>query len=343
MADPTPVGGRLIIPYKAGDDGTRPIASDVAVWDGPNVRVVPIERLEQYRDPTAAIWNDPTDGNRVEVGKFYQLVVRATNRGDLLYPPPGADNTPTDLKQINLEGWVLGFNAGAGALTDRLAVFAGFESGPIKPHQDFVLVSNNNPWQPTAKEVSDYNGHVCAQANIYAQETFAGDGADGTPPDGQQSGFTVFPYRDSHHAQRNLQIVAATVNTTVARNLLLAVPATDRCPLEANVAFREVELPDDPAELRKLVGDFGDLELRTPCGDPVDKVTVDAGDGCPTDDLDIELKPGDRKLLKITIPQYHEQRVGDVFGFDVVTTYHDGAKVYGGARFYVVVTPGLGV
>ncbi|GAA3438786.1 hypothetical protein GCM10018954_084050 [Kutzneria kofuensis] len=49
---------------------------------------------------------------------------------------------------------------------------------------------------------------------------------------------------------------------------------------------------------------------------------------------------GDRKLLKITIPQYHEQRVGDVFGFDVVTTYHDGAKVYGGARFYVVVTPG---
>ncbi|WP_345033368.1 hypothetical protein [Kutzneria kofuensis] len=39
--------------------------------------MVPIERLEQYRDPTAAIWNDPTDGNRVEVGKFYQLVVRA--------------------------------------------------------------------------------------------------------------------------------------------------------------------------------------------------------------------------------------------------------------------------
>ncbi|GAA3438785.1 hypothetical protein [Kutzneria kofuensis] len=132
---------------------------------------------------------------------------------------------------------------------------------------------------------------MCAQANIYAQETFAGDGADGTPPDGQQSGFHRLPVPRLAPRAAQLQIVAATVNTTVARNLLLAVPATDRCPLEANVAFREVELPDDPAELRKLVGDFGDLELRTPCGDPVDKVTVDAGDGCPTDDLDIELKP----------------------------------------------------
>jgi hypothetical protein len=345
MADQPLPGGRLIIRYGPNDTGVREVPATIAVWDGPNVRVVNVKdttKISQYRDPHNDIWNQGADGNTVDENEYYQVVVRAANLGSIVNPTPGTPNEPTDHKDVWVEAWVYGFNAGAPVPLNE-SPLSGNDYGPFTPGTDFVLMTSGTPWQPTADDVAKYNAHVCVQANIYAKETLGGDGAAGTPADGQQSGGTIFPFRDTHHAQRNLTIIPAPHGVTVTRNLLLAVAATDRCPLEANVAVREAELPDDPAALRRLVGDFGDLKLRTACGDPLDKITIDAGDGCPADDIDLELQPGDSKLLKITIPHYEDQRVGDVYGFDIATTYNDGAKVYGGARFYVVVTPGLGV
>ncbi len=52
----------------------------------------------------------------------------------------------------------------------------------------------------------------------------------------------------------------------------------------------------------------------------------------------IYLKPGERKWLTITVEPGENEKVGDIYAFDIITTEESNDKVYGAARMYVVVT-----
>lgn len=105
----------------------------------------------------------------------------------------------------------------------------------------FVLVSNEL-WTPTGTELAINGGHVCAAVNVWADATA---GEIPTPVDGQ-SLFNSFldPSCDRKYGQRNLMIVPKPPGLRLRENIMLMVPATDRCPLRAEVATRRVMLEE---------------------------------------------------------------------------------------------------
>lgn len=373
---PTGTTKGILIAYDSTDTGDRPLAANIPFYITPNIRLAQQADIPALSNPanwdTAqyAGWN-----GQVDTGSAYSLLVRVRN----------TDTTPR--ASLNLQGWVSDYTAGgvgpgSAILNDPTQAagpgnpavsFTGFNNGPLAaanpanpndPASMLVLVSDSQPWTPNAKQLTVNGGHVCVAVNVYADETTADYE---TPADGQPlvSSF-LDPACDRMYGQRNIQIVAVQQGRQVQVPLMLVVPATDRCPLNAAVAIRPVELKTGPGGVLPNVPELGHLAsthaieaLRPPGGDPLGHVRLGGdGDGHGHGDGDgdgdgnhngqhhgdgdghsrkIHLEPGQRTNFMLTLDA-RNHRPGDAYAVDVLTTDTATNRLFGAARVYALVT-----
>lgn len=341
----------------ATDTGDRPIPKDAqgnytfAFWVSPNIRLVPVDQVTTWQDPAHWNGNDLTV-EQVDTITQYKLMVRLRNSG-----------TRT-LKRLTMQGWVSSLNAaGPGpdfailadpdqpfdpqrnpqiSFTTDLSMSASEvkpqdPANPDNPANMAVLVSKET-WQPNAKQLARNGGHVCLILNVYAQAT-PGEEGSGTPGDGDAFiGTYIQPYCDRRQGQRNLNIIARPAGTTATRTVMVGVPRTDRCPLEAEVALKQLVVQQGAADLVTLAAKAGLPEHHCPPEDtPFDAVTID-DNGDPSHELGIVLQPGQQRDVVVTVAPYDNEKPGDVYAFDLVTTTESDHSIYGAARFYVMVT-----
>ena len=349
----------IVVAYQPTDTGDRPLAAGTAFWESPNIRLALASEVSGLRDP--ASWdppNPPWDG-QVQVDSQYQMLVRIRN-----------SDTEQQRASLNLQGWVSDYTAGGvgpGSVIrpDKTqppgpqnppAAFTGFSDGPLPagnpanpgdPSRMFVLVSNEL-WKPTTSELAINGGHVCAAVNVWADATA---NAITTPVDGQ-SLFNSFldPSCDRRYGQRNLMIVPKPPGVRIQENIMLMVPETDRCPLRAAVATRRVMLAEardgllEPVPALAGIGREKDItQFRSPIGNPLQQIQIGGGDSNGHDDDDDhprihQLEPGERTDLKVTIGANRDEKPGDAYAFDVITTDTATKRLFGAARIYVVVT-----
>ncbi|WP_433634307.1 hypothetical protein [Nocardia sp. CA-120079] len=352
--------GRLVVPYLAGDQGTgRPLPEGSVIWESPNIRLLTYEESKPFM--TSSHWDTSEAGTwngKVFVGEPYYLLVRVFNRGDFATEPHGPQ---VPLGRIRMEGWVSNFAAGAiGPSTviktsadpdnDGTPAFQGFNAGVVQPGES-IVVRSNGFWKPQAGDIGDYNdGHVCVGVNVYSEGgTIGGAGLDVQVLDAdatyEADGKALLdpPMSDrldllanTHHGQRNIMITPKPLRETLVRKVLVEVPAYDRCPLEAEVALRAVELAQGSAELAGIAATAGLSHHHCPT-DSLENVSIDdCGD--PSHEVGIFLKPGEQKWLTITVEPGEDEMPGDIYAFDIITTEEANNKVYGAARMYVVVT-----
>ncbi|MEU0876368.1 hypothetical protein [Nocardia brasiliensis] len=351
--------GRLVVPYMSGDRGTgRPLPQGTVIWVSPNIRLLTYEASEPFMDP--AYWDSSEAGvfdGKVYVDEPYYLLVRVFNRGDFAADPAGPQ---VPLRQIRMEGWVSNFAAGAIGPVSLIRTspnpehgspaFEGYNGGTVQPGQS-IVVRSNGFWKPQPGDIESYNdGHVCVGVNVFSeggtigggsvevqvQDTYATYEPDGKRLSDPPTSDRLDLLGDTHHGQLNLMITPKPLRQTLVRKVLVEVPAYDRCPLEAEVALRAVELDPGSEQLARIAADAGLSQHHCPT-DPLDNVGIDdCGD--PSHEVGIYLKPGERKWLTITVEPGENEKVGDIYAFDIITTEESNDKVYGAARMYVVVT-----
>jgi hypothetical protein len=358
----------ILIAYDPTDTGDRPIASNIAFWASPNVRLAPQSEISDLRIP--ANWDTPQYANwngQVNENSAYNLLVRVRNTDP---SQPRAD--------LQLQGWISYPTAsGVGPLSEVLedpnmpagplnppVTFTGFNAGPLatanaaNPNDpaSMLVMESNEQWTPNPNQYSyhGYNGHVCAVVNVYG---FATSGEMSTP-DGQQFvvGNYVDPTCDRMYGQRNVQIVQVQQGQRIQIPILLFVPVTDRCPLHAAVAIRPVELKEgqggvllDVPELARAASDQAIAQLNRPEGDPLQHVRI-GPDGSDDSDHDwdrfwhhdrdrlkVSLEPGERTDIKVNLDA-RNQRPGDAYALDLITTDTATGQLFGAARILVLVT-----
>lgn len=350
----------LIIAMESGqaDNGDRPAVDAQgnfrAFWASPNIQLVPagdVANLETGQ-PVRDKWLDPNfwvgkdlRPNTVTIGDPYRLVMRVRN------------TDTTSRFPINFEAFVANLNVGEptkanairevpGDTQNRRTVqftpdeqLSASEVPPQNPenYEDPTRVRilvGQEIWRPTAKQVEAYGQHVCLAANVFSPG-YTGEGD--TPVDGGAlAGAAVLPHCDRRHGQRNLEIVKRTVGTVETRTVMLAVPATDRCALEGEVALKELRLAQGDAQLAGLATELGMDTYHCPEG-PFDQVTIDdCGD--PSHEIGVCVAPGETFDVQLTIAPYEGEKPGDVYAFDMITTDEANDRIYGAARFYVMVT-----
>ncbi|MGV9675519.1 hypothetical protein ACWDSJ_09595 [Nocardia sp. NPDC003482] len=351
--------GRLVVSYVGGDQGTgRPLPQGTAVWASPNIRLATEGEKDALLDP--AYWDRPEaawDG-RVFVDTKYYLLVRVLNRGDFATEP---HDVPMPLHGISMEGWVSDFTAGYIGPASQIdpppnpdingdTAFSGIRNVVLEPNAQTVVASDGF-WRPQAGDINHYNGgHVCVGVNVFSAggDVIGGGGgvihvaqADATyPADGKKMRARPITTQlnvvgDTHHGQRNIMITPKPVNATLVRQVLVEVPADDRCPLEAEVALRPVALQTDGGDAQRVAAAVGLERYHCPT-DPLDNVGID-DDGDPSHEVGIFLKPGERRWLTITVAPAENERPGDIYAFDIVTTEEGTERLYGAARMYVAV------
>ena len=356
----------IVVAYQPADTGDRPLAAGTAFWESPNIRMAVTSDVPGLQSP--ANWDPPNpqwDG-QVQVGTAYKLLVRIRN-----------SDTQQARASLNLQGWVSDYTAGGVGPGSAIrpdptqppgpqnlpVSFTGFNDGPLQagnaaspgdPGRMLVLVSNEI-WTPTQGELGINGGHVCTAVNVWAD---ASGGEISTPVDGQ-SLFNSFldPSCDRRYGQRNLMIVPKPPGVRIRQNIMMMVPATDRCPLRAEVATRRVMLAEgrdgvlEPVPALAGIAREKDItQLRSPAGDPLRQIQIggrdshgdDNGHGHGDDDDDhrpnLHLEPGQRTDLTVTIGADRNERPGDAYAFDVITTDTATKRLFGAARVYVLVT-----
>ncbi|RDI68159.1 hypothetical protein [Nocardia pseudobrasiliensis] len=356
--------GRLVVPYIAGDQGIgRPLPQPTVIWTSPNIRLVTKDQKAAFLKPE--YWDDPTvppwDG-KVFLGTAYYLLVRVLNRGDFSTEP---HDVPMPLKGISMEGWVSNFAAGSIGPVSQIesppdpdnngdSAFSGYNDGVVPPNGQLVVASSGF-WVPQEGNIQKYNnGHVCIGVNVYSEGgdpigggggvihvTAEGEG-DTYPADGKQLLARPVTTRldmldNTHHAQRNIMITPKPLGAKLVRKVLVEVPATDRCPLEAEVALRPAAVAQGSPELVRAAAAAGLNHHHCP-PDPLENVSID-DNGDPSHEVGVYLKPGEQRWLTITVDAAENEKPGDIYVFDIVTTEEGNHKVYGAARMYVAVTP----
>ncbi|MBF6328316.1 hypothetical protein [Nocardia transvalensis] len=369
MADVNRTDGRLVIPYVAGDQGTgRPLGTGIDFWSSPNIRLVRNEETADFMLPET--WDDQKrqwDGS-VDVSdptiftNPYYLMVRVWNRGDYVAEPKG-DALP--VRGLRLEGWVANYSVGGvgpdsaiarrtdpgGVLNYGNPTFEGSNRAVVQ-QGGWIVVQSDDFWVPHADDISQYNnGHVCLGANVYSEgggvigggggvihlvDTAATYPKDGKPLSDRPAAIYISPTVDTHHGQRNLMITNRNPGQTLVRKVLLEVPATDRCPLEAEVALRPVRLEPGSEETVRFAAALGLSECHCPT-DPLDNVSID-DNGDPSHEVGVCLQPGEQVWLTITVEPIEGEKPGDMVAFDIVTVDENTEKVYGAARMVVAVT-----
>ncbi|WP_338760176.1 hypothetical protein V7968_31330 [Nocardia vulneris] len=183
------------------------------------------------------------------------------------------------------------------------------------------MVRSNGFWKPQPGDIESYNeGHVCVGVNVFSEGGTIGGGS-----------VQVHPPRAAE-PHDHPETAAAEVGSQGSGR----VPAYDRCPLEAEVALRAIELEPGSEQLARIAADAGLSHHHCPT-DPLENVSIDdCGD--PSHEVGIYLKPGELEWLTITVEPGENEKVGDIYAFDIITTEESNDKVYGAARMYVVVT-----
>ncbi|MCM6771963.1 hypothetical protein NDR87_03280 [Nocardia sp. CDC159] len=351
--------GRLVVPHVAGDQGSgRPLPQNTAVWASPNIRLV--TRTDKPKYMNVAEWD--RDENKwdgvVHVGTAYFLLVRVFNRGDFATEPRGER---TALKGISMEGWVSNFAAGPIGPVSQIdpppdpehgdTAFSGSFAGVLEPGSE-VVVASDGFWVPQTGDVEKYNdGHVCVGVNVYSRggdpigggsgEVHLLDAAETYPADGKALLARPVTNKldllsDTHHGQRNISIDSKPLGQRLVRKVLVEVPATDRCPLEAEVALRPVALRTGSAEAAGIATALGLNDHECP-PDPLENVSIDDC-GEPSHEVGVYLQPGEKRWLTITVEPGEREKPGDIYAFDIITTEESNDKLYGAARMYVAVT-----
>jgi hypothetical protein len=373
MAPTTNTKG-LLIGYAdpATDNGDRPLPGGAAFWVSPNIRLATSAEVATLVNP--ATWETTAWDGTVTTGTAYSLLIRLRNT-----------DATVERHNLNLEGWVADYTAGGvgpgSAIlqdptqppgpTNPVVSFNGFNFGPLPagdpanpgdPTLMRVLISNQQ-WTPTDAQTTVNGGHVCVAVNVFAEADSGatGGGGDGvilaaavaTPQDGERLlGAFIDPIGDRKHGQRNIMIVARVAGTTETRTVMVQVPATDRCPLVAEVTLRPVIFAGGEATLGR-VPELADAarahtggRLALP-GYPLPQC-AGMSDGHHDHDRDhdkmrVKLDPGERADLTLKFKPAKDERPGDVQTFDVLTQDTVNHQLVGAARVFVLVTDPGGV
>ncbi len=116
--------------------------------------------------------------------------------------------------------------------------------------------------------------------------------------------------------------------------------------MHAVVGTRRVELREGQGggllnvpELARAASNHAIAQLHRPDGDPLQHVWIDH-DGSDDDDRDqlrVSLEPGERRDLKVNLDA-RNQRHGDAYAPDLITTDTATGRPFGAARVFVLVT-----
>lgn len=179
------ISGPLVIRYKSTDNGTRPIAPCDAsnpYWISPDIW------LEHPSDNTI-------DEATTKVGVVTTLKVLVHNVG------------AQPVNNVNVEAFICDFTAGvspASAITGT-GKFTGFVS-TVAGGNTGAIVTCTPTWTPTSTQLAINSGHVCMLANCYSDTD--GQTVDTMAVDPVTHSLPICC--DSHLAQRNIHIVAAS-------------------------------------------------------------------------------------------------------------------------------------
>ncbi|MGW6058044.1 hypothetical protein [Streptomyces sp. NPDC055189] len=329
----------LFVAYGANDTGVRPAPAGTPLWLSPDIRLA-----SQKEAPDLITHPDDWDINpwiaQVEVGTEYYFLVRVRN------------NDPERQRHfLNFQAWVCDFTLGGiGPASKVSGEFQGYSTVPLPAHSNpnaprpMVVMNSSSLWKPTAEDLARNQGHHCVGVVAWAEaDTVA---TPPTPTDGRDLvGSYIDPSCDRRHAQRNLSVIPKSVGIRGDLPIMLMVPVTDRCPLQAQITLRPVDLSDGAGrpqpvpELIRAAHEHGLDQLYLPDGAPFEYVGIGrAGGNSHEKDLHTKLKPGGRLDMQFTLDPSPEEKPGDVYAFDAVTTDTATRQRSGAARVYVLVT-----
>ena len=203
------IQGPLVIGYKDNDNGTRPIPDSAPYWASPDIW------LEHPSDTTI---NEAT--TRVGVATTLKVLIH--------------NISANPIQNVSVEAFVCNFTSGVSPATAIVGTgkFTGFVGTIGTGGSNAAVVACTPVWTPTAAQLDDQNnhgGHVCMFANCFSDTD--GQSVDTMALDPITHSL---PFRcDSHLAQRNIQIVAASKGNggaglkNIPINVILANPSRD--------------------------------------------------------------------------------------------------------------------
>jgi hypothetical protein len=313
------VKGHLLIRRNTSDTAAaRPITPCTDFWTSPD------------------IWLDPGDGSKqtsASEGQKVAVMVRVTNSG-------AENQTPKSISDINVEAWVCNYTLGCVGPTTALTPpgrFEGFVPGPVNAGS--AIDVNCGDWTVGSGEVETNNGHLCLGANAWAT----------SPNDGRAlpSGGQVIPCCDSHHGQRNLQLIAVDAGDDAYIEVFLENPDGRRAlnaklemyPARGEMLFGkpEREFILGHHQMQELVGPkaLEGLELKRARKRPEDWGFEGKGIK-PGKKTQVELKPKRSIKVKMRVRANRADRPGTVYVMDALTTDPRDRPI-GGARLLVMV------
>lgn len=288
--------------------------------DGESVGDVPL-------DPCGNFWSSPDlwvdggpDRTTAREGATMRIFARVTNGGDKPF------------EDINVEAWVCDYTAGplpTGQL-DPPSRVTGFAPGPLNPGQSAVIECAPT-WVPTAAQVRINNGHLCLAANTWAD----------TPPDGAElpAARAILPCCNTHHAQRNIALVAARSGMRIKQLMRLSGfekgkeqrvliefrPVTDRRAFGAG----ELDLLRSSRYGRRL--------KRWQLGNPKEAKIELVGENVEGTRGELVLRPGKPREVTMDVGVPGGLQPGTILLFDTVTREPRTRDLLGGARLMVLV------
>lgn len=333
----------LLLAYGPGDTGLRTTPPSVPFWVSPDIRLATAaEAPGLIADPAG--WETHPWNRRAEVGTDYYFLVRMRNT-----------DPERERHFLNFHAWVCdytigGVGPGSSTLPGIQQGFPGFSNTPLPPHPDpadpqpMQVVRSDSLWTPTDEQRAKNGGHFCLGVLAWA-ETDPG-ATPPTPQDGARFLGTSFldPTCDRRHAQGNMTIVPKAVGIRADLPIMLMVPVTDRCPLQARITLRPVNLDDGTGrpqrvpELEQAAEEHGTPYLTLPEGAPFEHVGIGRGPESAGRSLTARLAPGDRLDLNLTVGAWPQEKPGDVYAIDILTTDTVANRRYGAARTYILVT-----
>jgi hypothetical protein len=215
--------------------------------------------------------------------------------------------------------------------TDSTHTLPTAKANPSDPTGMLVLQGAPQWQQSTAQLTGKTSGHVCVAVNVYA------DATESTPKDGQQLiGNSLDPNCDRRYGQRNVQIVAAPVEHRVQFPIMVLVPATDRCPLDALVRIRRAELDEDQDgalrrvhELDQAATTHAITRLCRPDRDPLGHIKIGHEGSSGGNQRRLPLGASRARGPHSDGRPSKGQKPGDAYAFDILTTDTATDLLYG--------------
>jgi hypothetical protein len=278
-------------------------------------------------EPCTNFWSSPdlwitggVDRTTAREGAEIVINVRVTNGGS------------QPLSDINVEAWVCDYTAGA-LPTGQIVPpgrTTGFAPGPLNQGQSTVIRCAPT-WVPTHAQAVMNGGHLCLAANVWSDSP-----ADGVelPATG-----TILPCCNTHHAQRNIALVALTE---------MRIKQGMRLWGAGGQEGQEVLLEFFPVTDEKLFGEGErDLIEHSPWAGRLDPHLADpdgtkiaiAGREVTGRRALLKLSPTKSRDLELTVELPSRDKPGAIRVFDAVTRDARTDDLVGGARLLVVTAP----